>query len=127
MKKGSPEGALAEEFKPTAKELALLLIAIEKGTINAAMAKRIFPLMFEFGKSAAEIVKEQGLSQIQDTGEIERVCREVIEKNPDNVAKFRGGNEGVFKFFVGQVMRAARGQADPQAVNDTLRRLLTGA
>jgi len=126
MKKGSPEGALAEEFKPTAKELALLLTAIEKGTINAAMAKRIFPFMFESGKSAAEIIKEQGLSQIQDAGEIERVCRDVIEKNPDNVAKFRGGNEGVFKFFVGQVMRATRGQADPQAVNDTLRRLLAG-
>ena len=52
-------------------------------------------------------------------------AREVIAKNPDNVAKYKGGNEGVFKFFVGQVMRATRGQANPQAVNDILRRLLS--
>jgi Asp-tRNA(Asn)/Glu-tRNA(Gln) amidotransferase B subunit len=51
----------------------------------------------------------------------------VIEKNPDQAAKFRAGNEGVFKFFVGQVMRATRGQASPQAVNDILRRLLLSA
>ena len=63
-------------------------------------------------------------AQIQDSGEIERICREVIEKNSDNVAKYRAGNEGVFKFFVGQVMRVSRGQANPQIVNDTLKRLL---
>jgi Asp-tRNA(Asn)/Glu-tRNA(Gln) amidotransferase B subunit len=62
---------------------------------------------------------------VNDTSEIERWCREVIEKNPDNLAKYRAGNEGVFKFFVGQVMRASRGQANPQAVNDTLKRLLS--
>ena len=60
----------------------------------------------------------------QDSGEIERICREVIESNPDNVAKYRGGNQGVFKFFVGQVIRASRGQANPQLVNETLKRLL---
>ena len=82
--------------------------------------------MFETGKSAEEIIAAEGLAQIQDTGEIERMCREVIEKNPDNVAKYRAGNEGVFKFFVGQVMKASRGQANPQIVNDTLKRLLGG-
>ena len=56
--------------------------------------------------------------------EIEAICRDVIAKNPDNVAKYRAGNEGVFKFFVGQVMRASRGQANPQLVNETLKRLL---
>jgi xanthine dehydrogenase accessory factor len=54
-----------------------------------------------------------------------QAAREVIEKNPDNVAKFKAGNEGVFKFFVGQVMRATRGQANPQAVNEILRKLLS--
>ena len=53
-----------------------------------------------------------------------RQKRIAVEKNPDNVAKYRGGNEGVFKFFVGQVMKASRGQANPQLVNDTLKRLL---
>jgi Asp-tRNA(Asn)/Glu-tRNA(Gln) amidotransferase B subunit len=65
------------------------------------------------------------LSQIQDISEIERLCREVVEKSPDNVAKYRAGNEGVFKFFVGQVMKASRGQANPQIVNETLKRLLS--
>jgi len=69
-------------------------------------------------------MEAEGLSQINDAGEVERLCREVIEKNPDNLAKYRSGNEGVFKFFVGQVMRASRGQANPQTVNDTLKRLL---
>src|SRR6267143_2033561 len=76
-------------------------------------------------KPAAEIIAAEGFSQISDTGEIERWCREVIEKNPDNVTKYLAGNEGVFKFFVGQVMRASRGQANPQTVNDTLKRLLS--
>jgi aspartyl-tRNA(Asn)/glutamyl-tRNA(Gln) amidotransferase subunit B len=104
--------------------LAALIAEIEGGRITAASGKKVFAGMFESGRSAAEIIAAEGLATLSDSGEIERVAREIIEKNPDNVAKFRAGNEGVFKFFVGQVMRATRGQADPQAVNDTLRRLL---
>jgi aspartyl-tRNA(Asn)/glutamyl-tRNA(Gln) amidotransferase subunit B len=80
--------------------------------------------MFESGRGAAEIVAAEGLAQISDTSAIEQAAREVIEKYSDNVAKFRSGNEGVFKFFVGQVMKATRGQANPQAVNDIVRKLL---
>jgi len=104
--------------------LAELIARVESGSITGASGKKVFAAMFESGKSAAEIIAAEGLSQIQDSGEIERLCREVIEKNPDNAAKYRAGNEGVFKFFVGQVMRASRGQANPQLVNDTLKRLL---
>ncbi len=81
--------------------------------------------MFETGRGAAEIVAAEGLGQISDVSAIEQAAREVIEKNPENVAKYKAGNEGVFKFFVGQVMRATRGQANPQAVNDVLRKLLS--
>jgi aspartyl-tRNA(Asn)/glutamyl-tRNA(Gln) amidotransferase subunit B len=81
--------------------------------------------MFETGKPATEIIAAEGFAQVNDTGEIERWCREVIEKHPENVAKYRSGNEGIFKFFVGQVMRASRGQANPQNVNDALKRLLS--
>jgi aspartyl-tRNA(Asn)/glutamyl-tRNA(Gln) amidotransferase subunit B len=105
-------------------ELAALVAKVESGEINAATGKKVFARMFETGKPAAEIIAAEGFSQVSDTGEIERWCREVIEKNPDNLAKYRSGNEGVFKFFVGQVMRASRGQANPQTVNDTLKRLL---
>jgi aspartyl-tRNA(Asn)/glutamyl-tRNA(Gln) amidotransferase subunit B len=106
-------------------ELAALIAKVESGEINAASGKKVFTRMFETGKPASEIIAAEGFAQVSDTGEIERWCREVIEKNPDNLAKYREGNEGVFKFFVGQVMRASRGQANPQTVNDTLKRLLS--
>jgi aspartyl-tRNA(Asn)/glutamyl-tRNA(Gln) amidotransferase subunit B len=104
--------------------LAELVRRVDSGSITGAIGKKVFAAMFETGKSADEIIAAEGLAQIQDSGEIERICRDVIEKNPDNVAKYRAGNEGVFKFFVGQVMRASRGQTNPQIVNDTLKRLL---
>jgi aspartyl-tRNA(Asn)/glutamyl-tRNA(Gln) amidotransferase subunit B len=107
-----------------AAALAELLLKIEKGEITAASGKKVFAKMFESGKGAAEIIAGEGLSQITDTDAIEKAARDVMAKNPDNVAKYRAGNEGVFKFFVGQVMRETRGQANPQAVNEILKRLL---
>jgi aspartyl-tRNA(Asn)/glutamyl-tRNA(Gln) amidotransferase subunit B len=106
-------------------ELASLIAKVEDGEINAATGKKVFARMFETSKPAAEIIAAEGFSQVSDSEEIERWCVEVIEKNPDNAAKYRAGNEGVFKFFVGQVMRASHGQANPQTVNDTLKRLLS--
>jgi len=108
--------------KPNA--LAALLAEVESGKITAASGKKVFATMFETGRAPAEIIAEEGHATLVDSGEIERVCREVIEKNPENLAKYRAGNEGMFKFFVGQAMRATRGQADPKLINDTLRRLL---
>ncbi len=105
--------------------LAELLRKIEKGEITAASGKKVFAQMFETGKSAAAIIASEGLAQITDTSAIERIAREIVAKNPDNVAKYRGGNEGVFKFFVGQVMRETRGQANPQIVNEVVKRILT--
>jgi len=105
--------------------LAELVKMIESGQITGAVGKKVFATMFESGRSAAEIVTAEGLGAQVSKSVIERAAREVIEKNPDNVAKFKAGNEGVFKFFVGQVMKATRGQANPQAVNDILRKLLT--
>jgi aspartyl-tRNA(Asn)/glutamyl-tRNA(Gln) amidotransferase subunit B len=105
--------------------LADLLRKIEAGGITAASGKKVFQQMFDTGKSASEIIASEGLGQITDSGAIESIARAVIAKNPDNVAKFRSGNEGVFKFFVGQVMKETRGQANPQVVNELLKRILT--
>jgi aspartyl-tRNA(Asn)/glutamyl-tRNA(Gln) amidotransferase subunit B len=105
--------------------LAELLKLVEEGKITGAVGKKVFATMFDSGRGAGEIVAAEELTQISDTSAIEQAARDVIAKNPDNVAKFKGGNEGVFKFFVGQVMRATRGQANPQAVNDILRQLLS--
>jgi aspartyl-tRNA(Asn)/glutamyl-tRNA(Gln) amidotransferase subunit B len=105
--------------------LAELLAKVESGEITAASGKQVFAKMVETGKSAKEIIAAEGMAQISDAATIERVCREVVAKSPDNAAKFRAGNEGVFKFFVGQVMRETRGQANPQLVNEILRRVLS--
>ncbi|HXJ16569.1 MAG TPA: Asp-tRNA(Asn)/Glu-tRNA(Gln) amidotransferase subunit GatB [Candidatus Polarisedimenticolia bacterium] len=109
------------------RALAELLGKIEKGEITAASGKKVFATMFETGKSAAEIIAAEGLAQITDTSAIEKIAREIVAKSPDNVAKYRAGNEGVFKFFVGQVMRETRGQANPQVVNEVLKRVLAGS
>jgi aspartyl-tRNA(Asn)/glutamyl-tRNA(Gln) amidotransferase subunit B len=108
-----------------ARSLAELIELVESGKITAAVGKKAFATMFESGRSAADIVAAEGLgAQVSDSA-IEAAAREVISKNPDNVAKYKSGNEGVFKFFVGQVMRATRGQANPQSVNEVLRKLLS--
>jgi aspartyl-tRNA(Asn)/glutamyl-tRNA(Gln) amidotransferase subunit B len=104
--------------------LAELLKLVDSGKITAAVGKKVFATMFETGRGAAEIVASEGLGAQVGDDAIEQAAREIISKNPDNVAKFKSGNEGVFKFFVGQVMKATRGQANPQSVNDILRRLL---
>ena len=110
---------------PRPPALAELLIMIESKQITAAIGKKVFVIMFESGRTAAEIVAAEGLGAQVTENAIEQAAREVIAKNPENVAKFKSGNEGVFKFFVGQVMKATHGQANPQAVNDILRKLLS--
>ncbi|HKS82994.1 MAG TPA: Asp-tRNA(Asn)/Glu-tRNA(Gln) amidotransferase subunit GatB [Candidatus Acidoferrales bacterium] len=104
--------------------LAALIAKVEGGEITAASGKKVFAAMFETRKSAAEIIASEGLSQISDAGAIEKIARAVVAKSPENLAKFKAGNEGVFKFFVGQVMRETRGQANPQVVNEILKRVL---
>ena len=105
--------------------LAELVSLVESGKITAAVGKKVFATMFESGRSAAEIVAAEGLGAQVSDASIEAAARDIIAKNPDNVAKFKSGNEGVFKFFVGQVMRLTKGQANPQSVNDILRKLLS--
>src|SRR3989441_7405141 len=105
--------------------LAELVKLVESGQITGAIGKKVFATMFESGRSAAEIVAAEGLGEQVSEVVIEQAAREVIAKNPANVAKYKAGNEGVFNFFVGQVMKATRGQANPQAVNDILRKLLS--
>jgi aspartyl-tRNA(Asn)/glutamyl-tRNA(Gln) amidotransferase subunit B len=107
--------------------LAELLLIVERGAITAASGKKVFATMFDTEKKAAEIIAAEGLAQISDTSAIERIARVVIANSPDNLAKYRAGNEGVFKFFVGQVMKETRGQANPQIVNEILKRVLAEA
>lgn len=107
--------------------LAELIAKVEAGEITAASGKKVFTTMFETGKPSKEIIAAEGLAQISDGSAIEKIARAVVEKSPDNAAKYRSGNEGVFKFFVGQVMRETKGQANPQIVNEVLKKVLAEA
>ncbi len=110
----------------SAPALAELIHLVETAKITGAVGKKVFAKMFETGRSAVEIVETEGLGAQVSNDSIEQIAREVIEKNSDNVAKFKSGNEGVFKFFVGQVIKATRGQANPHVVNEILKKLLAG-
>ncbi|MGE0748691.1 MAG: Asp-tRNA(Asn)/Glu-tRNA(Gln) amidotransferase subunit GatB [Rhodospirillales bacterium] len=110
----------------SAAQLGGLLDLIKDGTISGRIAKDVFALMFETGKDAAAIVAEKGLKQVTDTGAIEAEIDKVLAANPDKVADYRGGKDKLFGFFVGQVMKATQGKANPGAVNDILKKKLAG-
>jgi len=117
---------IAERFgKVAAIHFAEMIAFVSSGKITATNARTVLAEMFATGKPPAEIIAAKGMAQINDASAIEAAAKEVIAKEPANVAKYKAGNEGVFKFFVGQVMKTTRGQANPQAVNDILRRLLS--
>ncbi len=107
---------------PTA--VAGLLAVVEDGTINGKIAKKVFATMVDTGKSARAIIAEGGFAQVTDKGAIEDEVRRVLEANPSQVQQYKGGKTGVLGFFVGQVMKATQGAANPKMVNETLKRLL---
>ncbi len=108
----------------SAKQLAELLSLEAKGTVNSASAKSILEDMFKTAKSAGVIVAEKGLTQISDSGELEKVAAEVLQSNPAAVADYRAGKLQSLTFLVGQVMRATRGRANPKIVTDALKKKL---
>ncbi len=103
-------------------ELATL---IKKGEISGKLAKEIFPKMFAEGLAPGVIMERDGLKQISDTGAIEKIIDEVIAANPKQLEQYRSGKTAVMAFFVGQVMKASRGQANPAAVNELLKSKLS--
>ena len=106
--------------------LADLLKLIEKGTISGKIAKTVFDEMYKSGKNPEAIVQEKGLVQVSDTGAIEAMVDEVLQKNEGQVAEYRNGKETLFGFFVGQVMKASKGKANPGVVNELLLKKLKG-
>jgi aspartyl-tRNA(Asn)/glutamyl-tRNA(Gln) amidotransferase subunit B len=106
--------------------LADLLKLIERGTISGKIAKTVFDEMWKTGKNPATIVEEQGLVQVSDTGEIEKIIDEIMAANMGQVEEYRGGKEKVLGFFVGQIMKASKGKANPAVVNELLLKKLKG-
>jgi aspartyl-tRNA(Asn)/glutamyl-tRNA(Gln) amidotransferase subunit B len=111
----SPLGAAA---------LAGLLRRIEDGTLSGKLAKQVFEAMWNGAGSADEVIEQQGLRQITDTSAIEAIIREILERHPKQLAQYRGGQEKLLGFFVGQVMKATQGKANPAQVNELLKKLI---
>ena len=112
------------DSKLTPELLAELVSLVEAQTISNAIAKKILPDMLERGESPKALVEKQGLSQITDDGEIRKVCQDVLDANPESVTDFKAGKDKVFGYLVGQAMKASRGKANPDQVNQILKELL---
>ena len=119
-------GARIADIKTTAEDLAELLTILSSGSINNNQAKEVFSEMFATGSTAPEIIKERGFEQVSDSAEIEKIVDEVMAANQANVDSFRAGNDKLLGFFVGQVMKASQGKANPKVVNETLIQRLKG-
>jgi aspartyl-tRNA(Asn)/glutamyl-tRNA(Gln) amidotransferase subunit B len=114
-------GKTAAESTVSAENLGALITVLDSGKINNNQAKEVLVEMFANGKTAAEVITEKGFEQISDTSEIEKIVDEIIAASDNQVAAYRAGNEKLFGFFVGQVMKASQGKANPKMVNDILK------
>jgi len=117
-------GLSIEKSPVSPQQAAELLGLIADGTISGKIAKQVFEIMLETGDGATKIVEEKGLKQESDTGAIEKVIADVMAANEDKVAQYRGGKDKLFGFFVGQTMKAMQGKANPQVVNELLKKTL---
>jgi aspartyl-tRNA(Asn)/glutamyl-tRNA(Gln) amidotransferase subunit B len=108
-----------------AKQLGALVGLISDGTISGRIARDVFAEMCTTGKDPAVVVEEKGLKQVSDTGELEGIVDEAIAKGTAQVEQYKSGNEKIIGWFVGQVMQATKGQANPQMVNEILRKKLS--
>ena len=107
-----------------ASALAAMIGLIEKGTISGKMAKEVIEEMYKSGKPPEAIIKEKGMVQITDEGALTGTIAAVIAANPDQLAQYRAGKEKLFGFFVGQAMKVTQGKANPQLINDLLKKML---
>jgi aspartyl-tRNA(Asn)/glutamyl-tRNA(Gln) amidotransferase subunit B len=118
-------GKTVAEFHVSAAMLAELLALQYDGTISGRLAKDVFAAMVETGKAPAAIVEERGLRQVTDTGAIDAAIAAVMAAQADKVAEYRSGKDKLFGFFVGQVMKATQGKANPALLNERLRQKLS--
>ena len=120
------QAGTAVEASPVSPDrLVELLQLVHNGTISLKAAKEIFPELYAGEKSATQLVEEKGLQQVSDEGALEHMIQEVVDKNPAQVEQYRSGKDAVLGFFVGQVMKTSKGKANPQKVNELLKRALS--
>ena len=117
-------GKTLDESPVNPKQAAELLGLVADGTISGSIAKQVFEIMLETGQAASAIVEEKGLKQTNDKGAIESEIAKIMAANEDKVAEYRSGKDKLFGFFVGQTMKAMQGKANPQIINDLLKKAL---
>jgi aspartyl-tRNA(Asn)/glutamyl-tRNA(Gln) amidotransferase subunit B len=120
------DGLDIAQSRLSAPQLSGLLRRIGDATISGKIAKEVFEAMWASGRDADAIIDERGLRQITDVGAIERAIDEAIAKNPSQLKDYRAGKDKLFGFFVGQVMKATQGKANPAQLNELLRKKLAG-
>ncbi|MEJ2342581.1 MAG: glutamate--tRNA ligase family protein [Gemmatimonadales bacterium] len=118
------KGRSIEDLPMEPSQLARLVAMVEGGTISGRIAKDVFGRLVEEGGDPEEIVRSEGLEQISDLRELEALVERAIEEHPDQAARYREGQEGLLGFFVGQVMRATKGKANPELVDRLVRERL---
>jgi len=118
------DGTEIEKCPVSPAALAELIKLVEAGTISGKIAKGVFEEMYRTGKTPAKVVEEQGLVQITDVGQLQATVAEVLTQHPEQVKHYKSGKEQLLAFFVGQVMKATRGKANPKLVNELLREQL---
>ena len=118
------ENLSIDESKITSNQLGQLILRIEDGTISGKIAKEIFEKLWSSDNEVDEIIQGEGLEQVTDDKEIESMIDKVINNNPEQLEQYRSGKDRLFGFFVGQVMKASQGKANPKQVNDILRKKL---
>ncbi|AEP09377.1 Asp-tRNA(Asn)/Glu-tRNA(Gln) amidotransferase subunit GatB [Micavibrio aeruginosavorus] len=119
------DGKTISESPVTAAMLGLMIERITDNTISGKIAKDVFAEMYASGKDADTIIETKGLKQVTDTGAIEKIVEEVLNENPQIVADYKGGNEKVFGFLVGQVMKKSQGKVNPGMANELLKKKLS--
>lgn len=117
-------GKTLDDSPVNPKQAAELLGLVADGTISGSIAKQVFEIMLETGQGASAIVEEKGLKQTNDTGAIEAEIAQIMAANEDKVTEYRSGKDKLFGFFVGQTMKAMQGKANPQIINDLLKKAL---
>ena len=121
----SEAGKDIESSPVSPQSLAELVKLIKENVLSSKLAKEVIKEMTATGKSPSQIVEEKGLKQISDEGQIRSMIEEVLRENSKEVERFKAGEEKVFGFLVGQVMKKAKGKANPQLVNKLLREMLS--
>jgi aspartyl-tRNA(Asn)/glutamyl-tRNA(Gln) amidotransferase subunit B len=119
------KGGTFSDCKLSPENLGRMVKLIEEGAITGKIAKEIFPELFECNLDPQELIEKKGIKVMGDTGELEKICAEIVAKNPQSIVDFKAGKERALGALVGQVMGATKGSANPKMVNEILRRLMS--